>query len=111
MVSTGKLAVVLVATALSVPALAGAARSEPDTAVHRHEGVAGCIRWWWADSEIPATTTTIHWRNHCPGEVKLMVSWRNQRTNMNPDNVLYGIPGGGEGSDTWAGIPVSFKQM
>ncbi|WP_063060154.1 hypothetical protein [Nocardia sienata] len=111
MVPAGKLAVVVVATALSVSAPACVAQNEPGSAVNRHEGVAGCIRWWWTDSEASAATTTIHWHNNCPGEVKLVVSWRNHRTNMNPDDVLYGIPGGGEGSDTWAGIPISFRQL
>lgn len=111
MIRAGKLTVVAVATALSVSASACAARNEPEPAVNQHEGLAGCIRWWWTDSETPATTTTIHWHNQCPGEVQLMVSWRNLRTNTNPDDVLYGIPGGSEGSDTWAGIPVSFRQI
>ncbi|MFI9536836.1 hypothetical protein ACIG56_26750 [Nocardia fusca] len=118
MVSSGKLAVALAATALSASAITGCAHSEPEaavnrqeTAMNRHEGVVGCVRWWWIDSEMSTLITTFHWHNHCPTEVKLMVSWRNHRTNMNPDDVLYGIPAGGEGSSTWAGIPVSFKQL
>lgn len=110
MASISKPASILVAAAISVSALAGAAHSEPETAVNRHEGVAGCIRWWWTDNGTSTTATTIHWHNLCPSRQNLVVSWRNDRTNMDPDDVLYGIPGGGEGSDTWEGIPVSFRQ-
>ncbi|MEV3960887.1 hypothetical protein AB0M34_08315 [Nocardia sp. NPDC050193] len=110
MTSASKLAIVLVAAALSVAALAGTAFGEQETAADRHEGVADCIQWWWTDSGTP--TTTIHWKNLCPSRKNLMVSWRNNRPNaMNPDDVMYGIPGGHEGSDTWEGIPVSFRQV
>lgn len=111
MVSANKPAAVLVAAAISVSALACAAPSEPETGADRHEGVTGCIQWWWTDSGGPEVTTTLHWRNHCPTEQKLMVSWRNDRTNVNPDDVLYGIAGGSEGSDTWPGIPIHFEQL
>ncbi|WP_067884354.1 hypothetical protein [Nocardia vaccinii] len=109
MTSIRKLAVGLVVAAVSVVALAGTAQGGQDTAVHRHEGATECIRWWWTDSGTP--TTTIHWRNLCPTSRKLMVSWQNHRTNRNPDDVLYEISGGSEGSDTWAGIPIAFRQL
>ncbi|MCX0273360.1 hypothetical protein NLM24_22225 [Nocardia zapadnayensis] len=110
MTSASKLAIVLVTAALSVAALAGTAFGEQETAADRHEGVADCIQWWWTDSGT--STTTIHWKNLCPSRQNLMVSWQNNRPNaMNPDDVMYGIPGGDEGSDTWEGIPVSFRQV
>ncbi|WP_040786471.1 hypothetical protein [Nocardia pneumoniae] len=109
MTSTSKLAVILVAAAVSVAAFAGSAQGGQETAVDRHEGVAECIQWWWTDSGT--STTTIHWRNLCPSRQNLMVSWQNNRTNQNPDDVMYGIPGGDEGSDTWEGIPIAFRQL
>ncbi|MGF6889645.1 hypothetical protein ABIA39_009107 [Nocardia sp. GAS34] len=108
MTSTSRLAVV-VAAAVSMGALTGCAHGAQETVLQRHEGAAGCVAWWWTDTG--PSSTTIHWRNLCPSRQNLMVSWRNHRTNMNPDDVLYGIPGGGEGSDTWAGIPVAFRQL
>ncbi|MEV6429048.1 hypothetical protein [Nocardia sp. NPDC051463] len=107
MTSTSKLAAILVAAALSVAALAGSAQAEQETSGARHEGVADCIQWWWTDNGT--STTTIHWHNLCPSSQTLMVSWQNNRTNMDPDNVMYGIPGGHEGSDTWEGIPIAFS--
>jgi hypothetical protein len=111
MTSTNKQAAVLATAAVSVVAFAGAAHGEPETAVNRHEGVAGCIQWWWSEDGTSTTTTTIHWNNPCPTMQRLLVSWRNDRTNMDPDDVLYGIPGGHEGSETWAGTPVAFRQL
>ncbi|MGW5385530.1 hypothetical protein [Nocardia sp. NPDC003963] len=109
MTSTGKLAVILAAAAASIASLAGSAQGGPEAAVHKHEGTASCIEWWWTESNTP--TTTIHWHNTCPSRRELVVSWRNQRTNTNPDDVLYGIPGGDRGVDTWPGIPVSFREL
>ncbi len=109
MTSTSKLAVILVAAAVSVAALAGTAQGGQETAVDRHEGVADCIQWWWTDSGT--STTTIHWHNLCPSRQSLMVSWQNNRMNGNPDDVMYGIPGGDEGSDTWEGVPIAVRQL
>ncbi|WP_157172280.1 hypothetical protein [Nocardia pneumoniae] len=109
MTSTSRLAVILVAAAISVAAFAGAAQGGQATAVDRHEGVADCIQWWWTD--IGASTTTIHRHNLRPSRQNLIVSWQNNRTNGNPDEVMYGIPGGDEGSDTWEGIPISFREL
>ncbi|MFE7796821.1 hypothetical protein [Nocardia sp. NPDC057440] len=109
MTSKNKLAAVLATAAVSVAACA--AHGAPEAAVNRHEGVAGCIQWWWNEDGTSTTTTTIHWHNMCPTMQRLMVSWRNNRTTVDPDDVLYGIPGGHEGSETWAGVPIAFKQL
>lgn len=109
MTSTGKLAMILGVAAVSVAAFAGSAHGGPEAAVNNHAGTAGCVQWWWTESDTP--TTTVHWHNLCPDRRNLMISWRNRRTNTNPDDVLYGIPGGGQGSDTWPGIPVSFREL
>lgn len=103
---TGRLVLALAATALAVSACTG---TDSDSTEKRHEGVAGCFRWWWTESET--STTTIHWHNQCPERAQLMVSWQNDRTNRPTDDVMYATPGGKEGSDTWAGIPLSFEQL